>query len=377
MWYMNEERELLRKTFRDYAVKRVRPLGQEMENEEIHAKSREALLEMGKLGMFTLPVAEKFGGTGPDYISWALLLEEIGRESATFGFLTLLRQVFNGPMQAACSPEQIEKFVKPAVNGEILIGLAGNEPAGGNNLFEYQTRAVRDGNDWVINGSKVLVTQADEVDYFMVLALTRDQVDFATMAGIDMFFVPTSDPGFKVGHIEHKVGLNGSRTGSVYFNNCRVPDSCRMPNPMALLMLFGPELSGYAAIALGGAEAMIEKTADYLKNRIQMGHSLWEMHQATRHDLAKLKMDIYNFRNAVYGHMANRNAGIHDTLEAGALKAATGPLLEKVASECMMLMGGTGVIHETGIERYYRDAKALEIACFSDKTFVDNVANSL
>ena len=375
MWYMNEEREMLQKAFREYAQKRVRPLAQKMEEED--ASSRAELLEMGKLGMFTMPVAPAAGGTGPDYISWGLLLEELGKESAAFGFLALLRQVFNGPLCAACSEEQIEKFVVPAVNGDILIGLAANEPAGGNDLFEYQTRAVKDGDDWVINGAKVLVTQIDEVDYFLVLALTRDQVDFMTMAGVDIFFVPTSDPGFSTGHIENKVGLNGSRTGSVYFDNCRVPDAYRLPNPMALLIGFGPELSGYAAVALGGAEAMIEKTAAYLKNRIQMGTSLWDAHQATRHDLAKLKMEVLNFRNSVYGHFANRNAGIHDNIEAGALKAASGPLLEKVAGECMMLMGGTGVIRETGIERYYRDAKALEIACFSDKTFVDTVASTL
>lgn len=166
-------------------------------------------------------------------------------------------------------------------------------------------------------------------------------------------------------------------TGSIYFDNVRVPESARIANPMALLMGFTPELSGYAAVALGGAEKMIEVTADYLKNRVMMGTSLWDAHQATRHDLAKLQMEVYNYRNAVYGHLANRNAGIHDPLEAGALKASAGPLLEKVAGECMMLMGGTGVIRETGIEQYYRDAKALEIACFSDKTFVDNVANSL
>lgn len=375
MWYMNEDREMLQKSFREYAVKRVRPLAQKMEDED--ASSREALLEMGRLGMFTMPVPPENGGTGPDYISWSLLLEEMGRESATFGFLTLLRQVFNGPLQASCSREQIEKFVIPAVNGEILIGLAGNEPAGGNNLFEYQTKAVKEGDEWVINGGKVLVTQADEVDVFMVIALTKDQIDFRTMEGLDVFFVPTSDPGFSVGHIEHKVGLNGSRTGSVYFDNCRVPEACRMPNPMALLIGFGPELSGYASLTLGACEKMIEQTAAYLKNRIQMGRSLWDAHQSARHDLAKLKMEVLNFRNAVYGHMANRNAGIHDSIEAGALKAASGPLMEKVAGECMMLMGGTGVIHETGIEMYYRDAKALEIACFSDKTFVDTVAATL
>lgn len=375
MWYMNEERELLQKTFREFAVKRVRPLAKEMEWEE--ASSREALLEMGRLGMFTMPIPEQYGGTGPDYISWGLLLEELGKEGNTFAFLALLRQVFNGPLLAACNEDQIKKFVTPAVRGELLIGLAGNEPAGANNLFEYQTKAERDGDDWVINGGKVLVTQVGEVDYWMVIALSSDQPNYMTMEGLDIFFVPASDPGVKGGHIENKVGLNGSMTGSIYFDNCRVPEANRIANPIALLMGFGPELSGYAAIALGGAEKMIEVTADYLKNRIQMGRSLWESHQATRHDLAKLKMEVYNYRNAVYGHLANRNAGIHDTLEAGALKASAGPLLEKVAGECMMLMGGTGVIRETGIEQYYRDAKALEIACFSDKTFVDNVANSL
>ncbi len=375
MWYMNEERELLLKTFKEYCARRIRPLAKKMEDEEV--SSREALLEMGRLGMFTMPIPEQYGGTGPDYISWGLLLEELGKEGTTFAFLSLLRQVFNGPMLSACSEEQKKRYVTPAVKGEILIGLAANEAAGGSNMFEYQTTAVRDGDDWIINGSKVLVTQIGEVDYWLVLALTKDQIDFNTLEGIDIFFVSASDPGVKAGHIEHKVGLNGSMTGSIYFENIRVPETDRLPAPLALLAGFGPELSGYAAIALGGAGKMIEVTVDYLKNRIQMGRSLWDAHQATRHDVAKLQMEVYNYRNAVYGHYANRNAGIHDTFEAGALKASAGPLLEKVAGECMMLMGGTGVIHETGIEQYYRDAKALEIACFSDKTFVDNVANSL
>ena len=218
MWYMNEERELLLKTFKEYTARRVRPLARKMEDEE--ASSRDALLEMGRLGMFTMPVPEQYGGTGPDYISWGLLLEELGKEGATFAFLALLRQVFNGPMISACSEEQIRKYVTPAVKGEILIGLAANEPAGGGNMFEYQTTAVRDGDDWVINGGKVLVTQIGEVDYWMVLALTRDQVNFMTMEGIDIFFVPASDPGVKGGHIEHKVGLNGSMTGSIYFEKC-------------------------------------------------------------------------------------------------------------------------------------------------------------
>ncbi len=375
MWYMNEDRKLLQKSFTEFAQKRVRPFAKQLEDEE--ASPKEILKEMGKLGMFTMPIPEEYTGTGPDYISWGLLLEEVSKESSTFGFLTLLRQVFNGPLLKSCSQEQIEKYVIPAINGEILIGLAGNEPAGGNNLFEYQTKAVKDGDEWVINGGKVLVTQADDVDVFMVIALTRDQIDYRTMEGLDVFFVHTSDPGFSAGHIENKVGLNGSRTGSVYFDNIRVPESDRMPYPMALLMLFGPELSGYGAIALGGCEAMIAKTADYLKKRVQMGRSLWDSYQAARHDLAKLQLEVLNFRNALYGHLMNRNCGIHDSIEAGAIKSACGPLLEKVSSECMLLMGGTGVIHETGIEQYYRDAKALQIACFSDKTFLDTVANSL
>lgn len=364
MWYMNEERELLQKAFREYAQKRVRPYVDKMEREEVGCK--DLIKEMAGLGFLGFNITEENGGNGIDYISYGLLLEELAKEGYTVAFSMMIAYLFDRAIELGAKEGIIDKYLRPALKGEHVLGLAGNEPTGGNWHNGYQTVAKREGDNWVINGTKVLISQADVADYFMVMARSKETVDPFTSEGMECFMVDAKAKGVVVGHIENKVGLNGSRTGTVYFNDVVVSEADRLTT--SNIFTVEEFCGGYGVMELGAAEAALEKTIAYLKQREQFGASIWDAHESARADVAKLYGKISNFRNALYGHFANLTNGLRDPKEAISLKLEGAKLLEEVARECIILFGGAGVIYETGIERSYRDAVISSVACASDKS---------
>lgn len=375
MWYMNEERELLQNAIREFAQTRVRPHVDKMEKEEADAK--DLMKEMGGLGFFSFGKAEEYGGLGNDQIPVAILMEELAKESTTVGFLAMIHHVFLQEMIKNCTEEQKQKYVVPAINGEIILGLAGNEACGSFFFDGYSTKAVRDGDTWVINGDKCFITEADVADVFLVTAKTADHVNMITGEGYDTFIVPADTEGFSVGHIENKLGWKGSRTGTVYFNDVRIPAENHIPNPLFMTPSLG--LGGwYAALDLGGAEACMEKTLNILKGRVQAGGlSLWDAHETIRHDMARLSSKVSVLRNAVYSHMLNFTMGTGSFTDDFALKIEGASVLREVASECMILAGGMGLIYETGLERYYRDVEMSEVGCGSNKTMLGVISMTL
>lgn len=376
-WYMNEEREVLVKAFREFVEKEILPFVPKMEENEEYPK--EILSEMGKLGMLGLCIDEEYGGAGADYVNYGLLIEEIAKESHTLGLLTFLAtQLTIGMMHKECTPEQIERFVKPAINGDILLSILATEPGGAGNAPEYETRAVLDGDEWVINGGKILITNADVGDVHLALCVTAEEVDPVTMEGVSLIAIPADTPGFSVGHMESKLGWKGSHTGQIYLNDCRVPKS----NLIGELnkawqwvnLALAPEFATYGPMNLGSMEAVFEKTLSFLKGRMQGGKSLWDAHQVARNDMAKMWISIDNYRGAVYSALENRNRGENIIPQAIALKVEGEQLLQHIASQCIELHGGTGTIYETGIERYYRDAKMGALGCASNKTLIDTLS---
>lgn len=373
-WYMNEERELLQKAFREFAQQRVRPYIDKMERED--AGCRDLLLEMGQLGFYTFGKPERLGGAGEDRIPIALLLEELSRESYTVALSAMIQHLFIQEIIKDCNEEQIQKFAVPAMNGEIVLGLAANEPNGSMDFGNYGTTAVKDGNEWVINGNKCLITLVDISDVFVVTALVDGKMDPVTFDGYASFIVPANTPGVTFGHIEKKVGWNGSRTGTVYFNDVRIPAENKTANPMYL----GPALGlggWYGAMDLGGAEVCIEKAVNILKNREQNGATLWDSHEVIRNNVAELLIKVKNFRNSVYGLMADLSLGEANLADDYAVKIEGVKLLRDISHECMTLSGGMGLIYETGIERYYRDCVISDIACCSSKTALSWIAATI
>ena len=373
-WYMNEERELLQKAFREFAQQRVRPYVDKMEKED--AGCKDLLLEMGQLGFYTFGKPERFGGAGDDRIPIGLLVEEIGKESYTVALGAMCQHLFLQEIFNDCSEEQIQKYAVPCMNGETVLGLAACEPNGSMNFDGYSTTAVKDGNEWVLNGNKCLITLADVADVFVVTALIDGKFDPATFEGYHTFIVPANTPGVKIGHIERKVGWNGSRTGCVYFENVRIPEENQTPKPLYL----GPSLGlggMYGAIDLGGAETCIDKTVNILKNREYYGVSLWESHEVIRNNVAELVIKVKNFRNSVYGLMSDWSLGEANLADDYAVKIEGVKFLRDIASECMALVGGMGYVYETGLERYYRDVIVSDVACCSSKTALSWIAAML
>ena len=367
---MNEERELIQQSAREFAQKKVRSHVAKMEFEE--ADSRELVLEAGKLGFLGLALPEKFGGAGPDFVSYALFLEEIGRESITVGCTSFFQYLFVDMLtfSGSCPKHLVDNVVIPATRGDLLLAMAVTESTGSSYFEGFQTSYEEDGDELVINGSKVFISQIDVCDYYLLAA--RPKLADGQLGGVDILVVPAKAEGVKVGHIENKLGLNGSRTGQVYFENVRIPKENKAPYGASfdVMGLYGP-------VFLGVAKTVLEKTVTYLKQRVQYGQSLWDLHETIRNEVADLQIQVNNFEQVVYGFVANRNNGVVDAIGGFGSKITGTELVEHVTSKCMVLMGGPGVVRETGIERFFRDAKVMQIGCGSNGMIRSMIASGV
>ncbi|MGI5927962.1 MAG: acyl-CoA dehydrogenase family protein, partial [Thermacetogeniaceae bacterium] len=268
MWYMNEERKMLQKMIKEFTQNEIKPFIAQMEENDTYPK--EILKKLGELGVLGLCLDEKYGGSGEDWISMGIVLEEIAKESNTVALLTALASDITAHMIAPyCTPEQIEKFIKPAVKGEILLANWATEPCGIFNIGEYETTAVLEGDEWVVNGGKIFATNAGQCDYAFVVCRTNENANAAAMDGWSWIMIPANSDGFKVGHIENKLGWKGSSTGQVYFNNVRVPKENLIGEKdkafQYLVERLVPGYCLYGAWTLGSAEGVYEKTKKFLQ----------------------------------------------------------------------------------------------------------------
>lgn len=379
MWWMNEERQMIQAAAREFAEQVVRPAAKLMEEEEKYPE--EALRQLGELGMMGLTIGEEYGGAGADYVNYGLMIEEIAKESHGFALLTSLHtELTLGIAEKLGTPEQVKTLIETGLTGNNLCGIVITEPSGVFNVAEYETRAELDGDEWVLNGSKILITADGVADTFLVFAKTGE-FNPETAEGITLFVVPGKADGVKVGHMENKLGWKGSHTGQLYLEDVRIPKENIIgevgtiwPKFVAALC---PTYVTYGAMNLGGMEAVYDKTVNYLKNRIQCGVSLWDAHESIRTEMTRLWCKIDNYRSAVYSALENETRGVDVTAQAVALKVEGADLLEYVASQCIEFQGGMGTIYETGIERFYRDAKMGALGCGSNKTMINSLASMM
>ena len=375
MWWMNEEREMISAAAKEFAEQVVAPAAKLMEEEEKYP--REAIRQLGELGMLGLTIKEEYGGAGADYINYGLMIEEVSKVSHGFGLLAYLASELTlGLIEKMGTPEQVGELIEKGLSGEKLYGICFTEPCGVGNAAEYETNAVLDGDEWVINGGKILITNCGVADTYFVIAKTSDY-DPATMRGLTSFVVPADTPGVKIGHIENKMGWHGSATGQIYFDDVRIPkdaiigevDNAWLPLNVSLLPMFAT----YGPMNLGSMEAVWEKTMFFLKNRIQQGVSLWDAHESIRIDMIEMWGKIDNYRSAVYSALEDENRGENISAKCIALKKEGADLLEYVSSKCIELHGGMGTVYETGIERFYRDAKMGTVGCGSNRTLMNGL----
>ncbi len=380
MWYMNEEREMLRSMAKDFTKQEVAPFVKVME--ETHEFPHEIIKKAAELGIISLIIPENCGGMGPKWTEFGICLEEIGKESNCLTNALASQYAGTSLLTMLQNPKLNEEIIAPIVRGDFIMATAQCEPAGQTMQPQYKTHFDWNENgDLVLNGSKIFCTNAGEAEWYLVNVKTGKPYQ-APLGEFSYVLVHKDTPGFKVGHIENKIGWNGSSTGQLYFENCVVPKE-----NLVLSMDYNPEMTymgggGIAVLvavgALGSAEGVYEKALNYAKERMHGDKSIFESYQAMRFKFAELKMEIESLRNMVYATLDEMDKQDPDALAHGWMcKIQGAKTFEHVASECVTLCGGNGVIVENGFERYLRDAKVNSIACFALPHIQEFIANHL
>lgn len=360
MFKLNEDYEEMREAFRDFAENEVAPMA--IEVDEKHMFPEENVKKMQELGFLGIPFAEEYGGQGGDTLTYVLAVEELSKVCATTGVIVSAHT----SLCADCinkfgSEEQKQKYLVPLASGEALGAFALTEPDAGTDAAGQKTVAVKDGDDYILNGSKIFITNGKYADTYIVFAMT-DKAQGTR--GISAFILEKGMPGFDFGTIEDKMGIKGSSTAELIFQDVRVPKENLLGEEghgfkIAMQTLDGGRI-GIAAQALGIAEGALNKAIKYVKERQQFGRPIAKF-QNTQFKLAEMAIDIEAARNLVYKAAALKDAGESYTVEAATAKLKAARTAMDVTTKAVQLFGGYGYIKEYEVERMMRDAKITEI----------------
>lgn len=354
-----EEQEMMRKMVRDFAQTEIAPFVEKMEQGEF---PREVLRKMGDLGLMGIPIPEKYGGSEMDFTSYIIAIHELSRVSATVGvILSVHTSVGTNPILYFGTEEQKQKYIPKLASGEYLGAFCLTEPSAGSDAGSLKSRAVKDGDHYVINGSKVFITNGGEADVYIVFASTNPELG---SKGVSAFIVEKDTPGLVFGKDEHKMGLHGSRTLQLTFEDMRVPAENLLGNEgegfkIAMANLDAGRI-GIAAQALGIAEAAFEAAADYAKERVQFGKPI-AAQQGVGFKLADMATNVEAAKLLIYRAAELRRRGIKCGLEASMAKLFASRTAVEVTTEAIQVFGGYGYTEEYPVERYFRDAKITEI----------------
>ncbi|SEM81230.1 acyl-CoA dehydrogenase [Lihuaxuella thermophila] len=355
-----EEQEMMRKMVRDFARTEITPYVNLMDEEDRFP--REVIDKMAELGLMGIPIPEKWGGAGADFISYILALEEISRVSASVGvILAVHTSVCTLPILKHGTEAQKEKYLPLLAQGKYLGAFALTEPQAGSDAARIRTSARRAGDKYILNGSKVFITNAGEADVYLTFAVTDPEKG---EKGITAFILEKDTPGFRVGKKEKKMGLNGSNTCELIFEEVEVPAENRLGEEgqgyeVALSNLAGGRI-GIAAQALGIATAAFHHALDYAKERKQFGQPIARQ-QAIRFKLADMATRIEAARLLVYRAAEARQQGLPCKKEAAMAKMFASDVAMKVTTEAVQVFGGYGYTREYPVERLFRDAKITQI----------------
>ena len=357
---LTEEQELAQRTARDFAREKVLPRAHDID--EQGKVPPELIAEMAALGFLGIYVPETYGGAGLDALSYALVTEEINRACASTGV------VMSSHVSLVCDPllhygsdEQKDRFLRPLASGKKLGCFALSEPASGSDAAAMRTTARRDGDAWVLSGTKNFITNGASADIALVFAQTDAK---ARHKGIAAFVVEKGTPGFSVGKLEHKLGIRGSDTAQLLFQDCRVPAANLIGQAgegfkIALATLDGGRIS-IAAQAVGIARACLEDSLAYAKEREAFGKKIVEF-QAIQWKLADMATEIDAARLLVWRAATLKDRGEDHILAAAQAKLFASDVAVRAARECVQIFGGYGYLTDFPAERHYRDAKITEI----------------
>ena len=367
---LSKEQLMAQQLFRDFAQNEVKPIAAEVDEEEKFPE--ENVKKMAELGFFGIPVPKKYGGQGSDVLTYALCVEEISKVCGTTGvIISAHTSLCIDPIMHFGTEEQKMKYVPDLASGKKIGAFGLTEPGAGTDAQGQQTSAVLDGDHWVLNGSKIFITNAGFADVFIVIAVTGIVKDKKgrPVKEISAFIVERGFPGFSIGKHEKKMGIRGSSTCELVFEDCIVPKENLLGVQgrgfiIAMATLDGGRI-GIAAQALGIAEGAIEETIKYTKERVQFGKRISQQ-QNTQFQLADMAARTQGAQYLVYAaackkQAANDNPNIRYSAEAAMAKLVASETASDVTRRCLQLFGGYGYTRDYPIERMMRDAKITEI----------------
>lgn len=357
---LTQEQQMIKKTMREFADKVVAPGA--VDRDRTKEFPTQAFKQLSDMGMMGLPFDEAYGGAGADTTSFAIVTEELSRVCASTGITYSAHISLGGaPLSLFGTEEQKQKYLTPICSGESFGAFGLTEPNAGSDAGGTETRAVEDGDDWVINGSKVYITNASHAKHLAITAITGMNDGKKEISAI---IVPTDAEGFTIIDNYEKMGLNASNTTELVLENVRVPKENLLGKrgegfKQFLVTLDGGRI-GIAAMAVGIAQGAFNKALAYAKERKQFGKTLSEF-QVTQFKLADMAMKIELARNMVYKAAWLKDQGRPFTKEASMAKLYASEMAMEVADEAIQIHGGYGYMKEYEVERYMRDAKLLEI----------------
>ncbi|MDR1049401.1 MAG: acyl-CoA dehydrogenase [Synergistaceae bacterium] len=357
---LTKEQEMVRTTVRRFALAEVKPLAAEIDEQERFP--RETVEKMSRLGILGIPFPKEWGGAGGDVISYAIAVEELSRVCAVTGTIVSAHTSLGAaPIYEFGSDEQKKRWLPPLLGGGKLAAFCLTEPNAGTDAAGQQTRAEPDGDFWVLNGSKAFITNGGQADVYIVMAMTDPA---KKTRGISAFIVDKDAPGFRVGKIEHKMGIRGSSTAEILFENCRVPRGNLLGDlgqgfRIAMTSLDGGRI-GIAAQALGIAQGALDETLRYVKERRQFNKPLSDF-QGLQWILADMFSRVESARFLVRHAAWRKQNKLKVATEAAMAKLAASEAAMEVTTRAVQLHGGYGYTREYPVERMMRDAKITEI----------------
>ena len=355
----DEMHQELQGMYRDFAENEVKPLAAEIDREE---RFPETVAKMAEMGLFGIPFPEEYGGTGMDNLSYAQCVEELSKVCASTGVtVSAHTSLCATPIYLFGTEEQKQKYLVPLASGEKLGAFGLTEPGAGTDAAGQRTVAVDAGDHWLLNGSKCFITNGGPAEIYVIFAMTDKE---AGNHGISAFIVEKSFPGFSIGKHEEKMGIRGSATSELIFEDCIVPKENLLGElnkgfKVAMVTLDGGRI-GIAAQALGIAEGALDETVKYVKERKQFGKTLAQF-QNTQFELAQMKANTEAAKLLVYQAACAKDAHEPYTQLAAMAKLVAAQNASDVTRRCLQLFGGYGYTRDYPIERMMRDAKITEI----------------
>lgn len=357
---LTEDQRLIKQTAREFADEKLAPLAAEYDRtEEFTAPQAKMLAEMGFLGMM---VPEEYGGSGLDTISYVLAMEEVSRAcAATSVTMTVQNSLVCWPLQYFGNEEQKRKYLTPLATGEWLGCYGLSEPAAGSDPASMATTATEDGDSYILNGSKIFISNGGVSQVAIVWAQTDRELKHK---GITCFIIETDTPGFVVGAEEKKLGIRGSNTTELHFENCRVPKANMLGAlgegfKIAMQTLDGGRI-GIAAQALGIGQACIDTAVKYAHERQVFGKPLAEL-PAIQIKIADMAMEVQASRLLTLHAAWSKDQGVRFSREAAMAKLHASEAATKAAHMAVQIHGGYGYLRDFPVERLYRDARITEI----------------